>query len=143
MRLLKYIEITKKLYKIEISLSMLNHLFSEFPSLHVAVGNRFESCKEFDPTDFLSVAHVQYRGTQVVTLNETVSGRFVGLYLNGTGILQLYEVMVFGTYHVLGKSSTKPIEGLHLNVPKILLHSINSGNLNCSRSSHEWKFRRC
>ena len=90
LRLLKYIEITKKLYKIEISLSMLNHLFSEFPSLHVAVGNRFESCKEFDPTDFLSVAHVQYRGTQVVTLNETVSGRFVTLYLNGTGILQLY-----------------------------------------------------
>ena len=120
---------------------MINYLFSETLSLLVAVGNRFESCEEFDPTDFLSIAHVQDKGTQQVTLNETVSGRFVSLYLNGTGILQLYEVMVFGTSLVQGKPSTKPIEGLHLNVPKILLHSIESGNLNCSMCSHERKLR--
>ena len=127
---------------IELSLSVINHLFSETLSLHVAVGNRFESCEEFRPTDFLSIAHVQYRGTQLVTLNETVRGRFVTLYLNGTGVLQLYEVMVFGASRVQGKSSTKIIEGLHLNVPKILLHSVKSSNLNCSRCSHEQNFRR-
>ena len=75
---------------IELSLSMINYLFSETLSLHVAVGNRFESCEEFDPTDFLSAAHVQYKGTRIVTLNKTVTGRFVTLYLNGTGVLQLY-----------------------------------------------------
>ena len=122
---------------------MINYLFLEFQSLHVAVGNRFESCEEFKPTEFLSVAHVQYRGTREVTLNETVTGRFVTIYLNGAGVLQLYQVMVFGTSPVPGKSSTKPIEGLHLNVPSILLHSVKSGNLNCSRRSHEWKFRHC
>ena len=120
---------------------MTNYLFSEFPSLHVAVGNRFESCEEFKPTDFLSVAHVQYRGMQVVKLNGIVTGRFVTLYLNGTGVLQLSEVMVFGTLPVQGKSSTKPIEGWHLNVPKILLHSVKSDNLNFCSCSHEWKFR--
>ena len=85
---------------------MIKYLFSETLSLHVAVGNRFESCEEFDPTDFLSVAHVQYRGMQVVTLNETVTGRFVTLYLNGTGVLQLYDVMVFGASPGPGKSLT-------------------------------------
>ena len=85
---------------------MINYLFSEFPSLHVAVGNRFESCEEFKPTDFLSIANVQYKGTQVVTLNEAVSGRFVTLYLNGMGNLQLYEVVVFGASPVPGKSLT-------------------------------------
>ena len=85
---------------------MINYLFSETLSLHVAVGNQFESCEEFDPTDFLSIAHVQYKETQVVTLNETVTGRFVTLYLNGTGILQLYHVEVFGASPVPGKSLT-------------------------------------
>ena len=88
----------------KLSLSITNYLFSESLSLHVAVGNRFESCEKFDPTDFLSIANVQYKGTQMVTLNETVSGRFVTLYLNGIGTLQLYEVVVFGASPVPGKS---------------------------------------
>ena len=86
----------------KLSLSVINSLFSETLSLLVAVGNRFESCEEFDTTDFLSVANVQDKGTQQVALNETVSGRYVSLYLNGTGILQLYEVMVFGASPVPG-----------------------------------------
>ena len=53
-----------------------------------------------------------------MTLNKTVTGRFVTLYLNGTGTLQLYEVMVFGSPAVPGKSSTKPFEGLNLYLPK-------------------------
>ena len=66
----------------------------------VAVGNRFQSCDWFEPSDFRAIAHVRGSGTQRVTLseivtgNDIVTGRFVGLYLNETGVLQLYDVEV-------------------------------------------------
>ena len=120
---------------------MTNYLFSEFPSLHVAVGNRFESCEEFKPTDFLSVVHVQYRGTQVVKLNGIVTGRFVTLYQNGTGVLQLSEVMVFGTLPVQVSPQLNLLkDGIWMCQKSYFILSRVTIWISCS-CSHEWKFR--
>ena len=69
-------------------------LLSAPSTFTVAVGNQFKSCDLFEPNDFRAIAHVRGSGTQRVTLNETVTGRFVSLYLNETGVLQLYDVEV-------------------------------------------------
>ena len=67
----------------------------------VGVGNHFESCEDFKPSDFRSIAQVQYSGSHRVIVNET--GRIVTLHLNGTGDLQLKQVIVCSTS---GKSRT-------------------------------------
>ena len=60
----------------------------------VGFGNRFETCDLFEPTDFSFTAHAGMGGTRKVILNETVVARFVTIYLNGTGALQLSDVQV-------------------------------------------------
>ena len=66
--------------------------------LSVAVGNQFDSCEEFDPWDYNPLTHVhEYERTgrtHILTLGEAVRGRYVTVYLNKTGALQLCEVEV-------------------------------------------------
>ena len=66
--------------------------------LSIGIGNQFDSCQQFDPQSYDPSTHAQEYEitgrTHIMTLSKAVRGRYVTVYLNDTGSLQLCEVEV-------------------------------------------------
>ena len=80
--------------------------------LSVAIGNQFDSCEQFDPWNYNAFTHAhEYERTgrtHILTLSEAVRGRYMTVYLNQTGALQLCEVEVCAEPAASGKYKQGP-----------------------------------
>ena len=83
-----------KVYKLRLNdWTIANLYFTPGPKI-VAVGNNFTSCDSFNPHDFPHSKRVT--SSEILSFDTPVRGRYVTVYLPGSGHLALSKVEVYG-----------------------------------------------
>ena len=64
------------------------------PGAIVAVGSKLTSCDSFSPRDFPHRKHVT--SSEMLSFDTPMRGRYIAVYLEGTGSLSLNGIEVYG-----------------------------------------------